>query len=223
MSEFLHTHLALYSTYGTLFLQGLLTTIEVTILGTAGAMLLGAFIYLLSTPKYKATRILYILVVDLIRGVPLLVVLFVLYYGGPRFGLLLSAFWCGILGLTIFGCGYFSEIYRAGFNSIPIGQVEAARALCMPRVDITIRIQIPQMVRLAIPHLFNQFIVMIKVSAVLSIITVPELTKVTGQVIGLTFEVIQPYLIAGVLYWVFVELVARLGSWVERTASSAWS
>jgi polar amino acid transport system permease protein len=140
----------------------------------------------------------------------------VIYSAAPRDGLALSAYWSGLVGLVIYGSAYFAEIYRAGFNSIPHGQVEAARILGLSKVDITARIKLPQMLRLIIPPTTNEVIVLIKESAVLSIITVPELTNITGRVVNETFTVIQPYLAAGVLYWIFVEGVSRMGIVLER-------
>lgn len=218
MTHFAQSMLEFYSQNGLRFLSGFWLTIELCVLGCIGAMVVGFFVYLISVPKFRLTRWLYLLFIDCIRGMPLLILLFILYYAAPRLGLVMSAYGSGLLGLIIYGSAYFAEIYRAGFESIPAGQVEAARAVGLSRIDIMVRIKLPQMLTLIIPPVTNEAIVLVKESAVLSIITVPELTNVTGRIVNETFTVIQPYIAAGVLYWLFVEAISRLGSIVEYTA-----
>ena len=216
MMETLRAFADFYIDNGPRILYGFWLTIELSVLGTIGGLVLGFFVYMLSVPKAKLCKWTYMVLIDSVRGTPLLIILFLLYYAAPRYGLALSAYWSGLVGLVIYGSAYFAEIYRAGFNSIPHGQVEAARILGLSKVDITARIKLPQMLRLIIPPTTNEVIVLIKESAVLSIITVPELTNITGRVVNETFTVIQPYLAAGVLYWVFVEGVSRMGIVLER-------
>lgn len=216
MMDTLHELADFYIANGPRFLYGFWLTIELSVFGTIGGFVLGFFVYLLSVSKSRVLGWLYMILIDSVRGTPLLIILFLLYYAAPRYGLVLSAYWSGLAGLVIYGSAYFAEIYRAGFNSIPHGQVEAARILGLSKVDITARIKFPQMLRLIIPPTTNEAIVLIKESAVLSIITVPELTNITGRVVNETFTVIQPYLAAGLLYWVFVEGVSQLGTVLER-------
>jgi len=127
----------------------------------------------------------------------------------------------GIIGLGFYGGGYFAEIFRAGFLSIPPGQIEAARMLGIPRRMIVARIQIPQMLTLIIPPSTNQVIILVKESALLSIITVAELTKNTTQMVNETFAVIEPYVAVALLYWLIIEGIALLGGFLERRFSHA--
>jgi polar amino acid transport system permease protein len=150
------------------------------------------------------------------RGTPILVQLFLLYYGGPAFGVRLEAITAGIIGLTVYGGAYFAETFRAGFQSIPKGQIEAARILGMSSAQIVKHIKIPQMLVLIIPPGINQVIILVKESAVLSIITVPELTKVTVKMASETFVIIEPYIALAALFWLIIELISRLGSMLER-------
>jgi polar amino acid transport system permease protein len=202
--------------YGPLLLAALATTLRICFIATAIAMLLGFAMALALRSRSRSLAWLARIYVEIMRGTPILVVLFLLYYGGPTIGLTLDAEPVGILGLSLYGAGYFAEIFRAGLQSIPVGQVEAARMLGISPRHIVARIQAPQMLRLVVPPSINQVIVLIKESAALSIITVPEITKVGAQIANETFAVVAPYLIVALLYWLVVEAVATVGFRVER-------
>jgi polar amino acid transport system permease protein len=202
--------------YGPLLLAALATTLRICFIATAIAMLLGFAIALALRSRSRSLAWLARIYVEIMRGTPILVVLFLLYYGGPTIGLTLDAEPVGILGLSLYGAGYFAEIFRAGLQSIPVGQVEAARMLGISPRHIVARIQVPQMLSLVVPPSINQVIVLIKESAALSIITVPEITKVGAQIANETFAVVAPYLIVALLYWLVVEAVATVGFLVER-------
>jgi len=150
------------------------------------------------------------------RGAPLVILLFLAYYGGPSFGIVLDAETAGIAGLGLYGAGYFAEIYRAGLNAVPRGEIEAAAVLGLSRGQIFLHVRIPRAARLVLPPAIGQAINLLKESAVLSVITVPELTKVAGEVSNLTFSAIAPYLTAALLYWIAVEALARAGDAAER-------
>jgi len=205
-------------TYAPLLLSGLWATIRICFLATLLALPLGLGVALLLRRPGRALPTLARLYVEVMRGTPILVVLFLLYYGGPSIGLVLEAEPVGILGLGLYGAGYFAEIFRAGLQSIPQGQREAARMLGIPSWRILVRIELPQMLRLVTPPVINQIIVLIKESAALSIITVAELTKIGAQIANETFAVIEPYLAVALLYWLLIELIALAGHWLERKA-----
>lgn len=205
-------------TYAPLLISGLWTTIRICFLATLLALPLGLGVALLLRKPSRVLQGLARLYVEVMRGTPILVVLFLLYYGGPSIGLVLEAEPVGIVGLGLYGAGYFAEIFRAGLQSIPQGQREAARMLGIPSWRILARIELPQMLRLVTPPVINQVIVLIKESAALSIITVPELTKIGAQIANETFAVIEPYLAVALLYWLLIELIALAGHWLERKA-----
>lgn len=207
--------------YGPLLLAGLATTLRVCALASAIAVVAGLALALLLRARPFLVRAATRTYVEVMRGTPILVILFLLYYGGPSFGLVLDAEPVGILGLGLYGAGYFAEIFRAGFEAIPRGQIEAARMVGLSRRQIVYRIQIPQMLGLIVPPSVNQIIVLVKESAVLSIITVAELTKNATQMANETFAVVEPYLAVAVLYWVLIEVIARSGRWIERRVRHA--
>ena len=129
---------------------------------------------------------------------------------------MLAASTAGVLGLGLYGAGYFAEIWRLGLDAVPKGEIEAARILGLTRDQTLVHVQIPRALRLVLPPATGQAINLLKESAVLSVITVPELTKTAGEVSNLTFSAVVPYLTAALLYWVAVEVLARTGRAAER-------
>lgn len=207
--------------YGPLLLAGLITTLRVCALASVLALLAGLGLALLLRARLLVVRAAARAYVEVMRGTPILVILFLLYYGGPSLGLMLDAEPVGIFGLGFYGAAYFAEIFRAGFESIPKGQLEAARMVGLTPRQIIYRIQIPQMLGLIVPPSVNQVIILVKESAVLSIITVAELTKNATQMANETFAVVEPYLAVAVLYWVLIEVIACSGRWIERRVRHA--
>ena len=207
--------------YGPLLLSGLWTTVYVCALASLLAVAAGLAVALLHSLPFHPAKLLCRAYIEVMRGTPILILLFILYYGGPSIGLTLDAEPVGIIGLGFYGGGYFAEIFRAGFLSIPPGQIEAARMLGIPRGMIVARIQIPQMLTLIIPPSTNQVIILVKESALLSIITVAELTKNTTQMVNETFAVIEPYVAVALLYWLIIEGIALVGGFLERRFSHA--
>ena len=202
--------------YGPLLLSGLWTTTYICALASLLAVVAGLAVAVLHSVPFHPVKLLCRAYIEVMRGTPILILLFIVYYGGPSIGLTLDAEPVGILGLGFYGGGYFAEIFRAGFQSIPPGQIEAARMLGIPRRMIITRIQIPQMLTLIIPPSTNQMIILVKESALLSIITVAELTKNTTQMVNETFAVIEPYVAVALLYWLIIEGIAYAGGFLER-------
>lgn len=202
--------------YGPELLGGLGYTLYISAFGAAIGIGLGFFVALLRGLSIPQVQWLCRAYIEAFRGTPVLIQLFIIYYVGPGYGLTLDAITVGIVGLGIYGGAYFAEIFRSGFLSIPKGQVEAARMLGLSSMQILWKVKIPQMLVLVIPPAINQVIILVKESAVLSIITVPELTKVTTQIVNETFDIAGPYLAMAFLYWGIIEGASRLGTLLER-------
>jgi polar amino acid transport system permease protein len=154
--------------------------------------------------------------VEFARGAPLALLLFLLYSGGPQIGLLLSPYVAGTFGLGIYGAGPFAEIFRAGLNTVPKGEREAAEMLGLTREQRFLHVELPQALRLTLPPCVGQAIALLKESAVLSVITVGELTKVAGTISSISFSVVTPYLTIALLYWALVEILSKSGRALER-------
>ncbi|WP_027854512.1 amino acid ABC transporter permease [Marinobacterium litorale] len=152
----------------------------------------------------------------LIRSTPLLVQLFLIYYGLPQFGLDLSPFVSGVLGLALNVGAYNAETIRGGIQSISHGQTEAALSIGMNHAQTMRRIILPQAVRNIIPPLGNNFIILIKDTSLVSTITLVELTMKTQQLVGTTYKPFELYLAATMLYAVMTTATAMALRVVEK-------
>jgi polar amino acid transport system permease protein len=155
------------------------------------------------------------LAVEVVRGSPFLVQLFLLYYGGPYVGLSLDPVPAGLLALTIYGAAYDSEIFRGGFAAVPPGHVEAATCLGFTRTQTVLRVEIPEMAALVLPALVNMTILLLKETAVLSIITVPELTMAISAIGSESYRFVEALFLLALFYWGLVEGCGALGRLAE--------
>ncbi|MDR6756433.1 polar amino acid transport system permease protein [Mycoplana sp. BE70] len=201
--------------YGPMLLRGFAVTILCWALGTIFSMALGLVIALVQ--RYGPRRLGWLVqaYIEVIRGTPFLVQLFVLYYGGPLVGLRLDAVPAGLLGLTLYGSPYFAEIFRSGFNAVPVGQIEAARAIGMSELAIVRRILLPLGLVSALPALVNFSIILTKETVILSIITVPELMYQVQRMSTETFRYLEANLVLALFFWALVETISRVGRRLE--------
>jgi polar amino acid transport system substrate-binding protein len=168
---------AFFAKHGAILIQSAGVTVLLSLLSMPLAILLGILIALgrLYGPRWLAAPLA--LYVEVLRGTPLMLQLFVIFYVFPNAGLRLDALTAAVLGLAINYSAYEAEIYRAGLQAVPAGQMEAALALGMSRGLALRRIIVPQAVRIVIPAVTNDFIALFKDTSVCSVITVVELTK----------------------------------------------
>jgi polar amino acid transport system permease protein len=155
------------------------------------------------------------LIIEIVRGTPFLIQLFLLYFGGPFIGLSLDPMEAGLLGLSVYGAAYFAEIFRAGLDAVPRGHVESAECLGFNRWQIIHRILIPEMTMLVLPPCVNMVIVLIKETAILSIITVPELTLVITGIGSKYYAFVEALFLLALFYWGLVELASQVGRLLE--------
>lgn len=154
-------------------------------------------------------------IVEVLRGTPFLIQIFLVYYGGPFIGLSLDPIPAGLLGLSIYSAAYYSEIFRAGFKAVPLGHVEAGECVGMSQGQIIRRIILPEMIMLVLPPSINMAILLMKETATLSIITVPELTATLSAIGSQEYAFVEALFVLAVFYWVMVELTGRLGQFAE--------
>lgn len=188
-------------------LQGALVTVEIT----AASLLLGCVLGLLIgigrlDPRRRLVYGLCTAYVAAIRGTPLLVQLFILFFGLPQFGLMLPAFACGIMGLGIYSAAYVSEIVRGAIQSVDRGQMEAARSIGLSARQAMRSVILPQAVVRMIPPLGNEFIALIKNSALVSLLTIHELMHVGQKIISVSYRSLEVYLAIAVVYFVLTGL-----------------
>lgn len=197
-------------------LQGAGITILVSALAIFFATILavlGALGRLSSNPILNAVASFY---VSLFRGTPLLLQIYFIYYALPQLDIILPAIPAGVTALSLNYGAYMTEIFRAGIQAVPPGQREAAEAIGMPEQLVMRRIVLPQAIRIVIPAIGNEFIAMIKDSALVSTITVHE-TLFLAQRIGRTaFEPVAALLIAGAVYWTLTIIFSLFQERLER-------
>jgi polar amino acid transport system permease protein len=202
-------------------LHGAEITVLVTVAAMAVALAIGFVLALMRMDKSR----LYLVwpsqaFVEIIRGTPLLVQLFYIFYVLPFIGIRLDTYVAGILGLAINYGAYLSEVFRSGIEAIPKGQWEASDALGMTSTHSMRRIILPQAIKIIIPPVGNYFIALFKDSALVATIAIPELL-LTGQMIASeTFQYVQVYTAVFVIYFI-ISFPASLGlRWLERQLAS---
>jgi polar amino acid transport system substrate-binding protein len=202
--------------YLPLLLRGAVTTVELSILAMALAVVAGLAVALLRLYGIAPLRWLARAYVEVIRGTPLLIQLFLIYYGLPEIGIRLNAFFAAILGLGLNYAANEAENYRAGIQAIPAGQTEASEALGMNRGQALRHIILPQALRLVIPPVTNDFIAMFKDSSIVSVITMVELTKVYGMLAMSTYDYIGLGLMTAGIYFALSYPASIFANWLER-------
>ncbi len=207
--------LDLFIRYGPALLSGFGVTILCWLVGSVGGLVLGFLLACFYRWGAAPLRWLISAYVEIIRGTPFMIQLFIIYYGGPYVGLILSPLQAGILSFIIYGSPYFAEIFRGGFNAIPLGQIEAARCVGLSEMRILRRIILPQMLVPITAPLTNFFIILTKETAILSVVTVPELLYETQTMAAETFTYVEPFLVLSVFYWLMVLATSWLGGRVE--------
>lgn len=202
--------------YLPMLLKGALVTVEISILAMALAIFLGLALALTRLYGIPPLRWLAVAYIEVIRGTPLLIQLYLIYYGLPNVGIRLNAFVAAVLGLGLNYAAYEAENYRAGIQAIPRGQMEAALSLGMSRWLALRAIIIPQAVRIVIPPVTNDFIALFKDSSLVSVITMVELTKVYGMLALTTYDFMGLGLITAALYFGLSYPVSLLARHFER-------
>ncbi len=208
MDEFLNN----FATWWPVLQSGLAVTLMVTLVSMPVAMLIGLLIAVIRSSKSRVAKLLrpiVIVYVEVMRGLPLILILFLLYFALPAFGLRISssATIVGIVGLSMNLSAYLSEVFRAALLSVDPGQSEAALSLGMSPRRTFVKVIFPQAIRVAVPTLGGYFIALLKDSSLLGFISVEELTRTGVNLVSVTFRAGEVYLIVGAMY-----LVCSIGS-----------
>lgn len=199
-------------------LQGAFVTIEVTVCALALGCVLGLLVGMgRLNPANRIRYGLCTIYVTFIRGTPLLVQLFILFFGLPVFGILLPAFLCGVLGLGIYSGAYVSEIVRGAIQSIERGQMEAARSLGMPSGMAMRSVILPQAIVRMIPPLGNEFIALIKNSALVSLLTIHDVMHEGQKIISVSYRSLEVYLAIAFVYLILTGTTTLLLQRAEKS------
>jgi cystine transport system permease protein len=205
------------SSFWPLVRAALLYTIPLTIVSFLFGLVVAFITAIFRLSGVKPLEWLAKFYVWVIRGTPLLVQLFVIFYGLPSFGILLSPFFSAVLGLSLCQGAYNSEIIRAAILSIPKGQWEAARAQGMNKAQTYRYIVIPQAAKVAVPSLGNQFIGLTKDTSLAGTLTLPELLQTGQQITAVVFEPMILYLEVAIIYLMMNTVLTVLQSKLEST------
>lgn len=201
-------------------LPGLGVAIVMTVLACLGGYILGFFLALMVDSSSKIVRYGAVTVVELGRGIPILVLLFLFYQGLPQLGLLLDPYPAALAALVFSAAGYSSEMIRAGLGAVAKGQVEAANSLSLSVVDTYRYIVIPQAARISIPPLVNLTIIIFQATSLATVITVPEIMQQASIIGAANFEYMSVYTGAAVLYLCITIPGAVLSGYLEKRLGS---
>ncbi|MEZ0345702.1 MAG: amino acid ABC transporter permease [Infirmifilum sp.] len=193
--------------------QGLITTLQLSVISFAIGLSLGASLLALSLSPLRPVARAYI---EPIRGTPLLVQLFVLYFGLPSIGIKLDAFTASILALGLNSGAYQAEIFRSAVKSIPDSQVLSAESLGFSLAQILRYVILPQALRISIPSLVNEFVTVVKESSLAAVIGIVELTRRGQYVAAYTYRAFEAYLIVALLYFVLCYTFSHSSRILER-------
>lgn len=205
-----------FTKYGSFFIKGIKNTILISLVGVILGSILGAFIALLKINKFKPLSWLASIYIEFLRGTPMLVQVFIVFFGTTAaLGLDVSALICGTIALIINSSAYIAEIIRAGINAVDKGQMEAARSLGLNYIQTMKSVIMPQAIKNILPALGNEFVTLIKESSIVSTIGVGEIMFNAQVVQGISFDPFTPLIVAAVLYFILTFALSRIMSLVE--------
>ena len=196
--------------------SGLLVTIEISVISLIIAVILGIVFGIFSISRNKILKAVAVIYVYIIRGTPLMVQALLIYFGiAPLIVERSNPMYCAIIALALNAGAYMSEIFRAGIQAVDVGQTEAARSLGLGYFKTMQKIILPQAVKVMIPSIINQFIVTIKDTSILTVITIRELTASGQIIVARNFKPLQTYIIVGIMYFILITVLSILSKYIE--------
>lgn len=202
-----------------ILLGGLANTILISVVSIPIAIVLGVLACLMRISTSKLLRAIAITYIEIMRNIPLLIIIFMVFYALPFYGLRISGLTTGFICLSLYGGAYFAEIFRGGVEAVSKGQFDASKALGLKYSFYMRRVIFPQLYTYIFPPGTNIALTMIKESSLLSMITVAELTYAAHDVNGRTFTPVETFTTIAILYWIisalFLQLTGRLQSRVD--------
>ena len=200
-----------------LLLTGAAVTVQITALSVLIGIIIGLFVGIARISTYRVVHLIAAVYVDFLRGTPLLVQIFLVYFALPVVtGQRIDPFVAAIAACSINSSAYVAEIFRAGIQSIDAGQMEAGRSLGMSWLQTMRYIIVPQAARRVIPPLGNEFIALLKDSSLVSVIGFEELTRRGQLIIARTYASLEIWLCVAIIYLVMTVSISRLVAWLER-------
>ena len=206
-------------------LEGAYLTLELVAIAVIVGLLLAIPLGMARASRHWYMRVLPFSYIFFFRGTPLLLQLFLVYYGlaqfdivrqGPLWPYLRDPYWCAIIAMTMHTAAYIAEIIRGAIQAVPPGEVEAARSLGMSRGQAMWHIVLPRAMRIGLPAYSNEVILMLKASSLASTITLLELTGMARTIIARTYLPVEIFFAAGLFYLVMTFILVQIFRWLER-------
>jgi polar amino acid transport system substrate-binding protein len=202
--------------YTPYFIKGTINTVGLAIIGVFFGIILGIVLALMKLSSFKPFKWFAVAYIEAVRGVPLLIQVFMVYFGTQVIGLDVSAFVSGAIAMFLNSAAYVAEIIRSGIQSVPTGQTEAARSLGFTKGQTMRYVVLPQAIKNILPALGNEFVTVIKEGSVVSVIGVGELTFQTSVVQGASFKPFVPLIITAAIYFILTFGISRILGLFEK-------
>ncbi len=215
----------LFKGYESLIFKGLLLTAQLAAVSLVFGIILGLLMAGAKLSRFRVLRVPVDVITNVLRSVPELLIIFLIYYGGSQIinaliglNILISQFWAGVTALSLVFASYASETFRAAFLAVPVGQLEAARAFGMSPWKVFFRIHLPQLWRFALPGLGNLWLVLTKDTSLVSTIGLADVVRQTGVAVGNTKEPFTFYLLLACIYLTITVVSTAILNRLERRA-----
>jgi His/Glu/Gln/Arg/opine family amino acid ABC transporter permease subunit len=199
-----------------LLLKGVWLTVEISFIAILGGLVFGIAGAMARTSPLKILRFCGAVYVEIFRNTPLLIQIFIIFFGLPGLGLKVSSYVSGLTALILYVGAYNVEVIRAGLEAVPRGQKEAAMSLGLNGLQTFLYIILPQTVRISLPALGNNWVALVKNSSLVSVIGMEELTFITYDLNALTFRSFELFGTATVLYLVLIFILINIQTFVEK-------
>lgn len=202
-------------------LSGLYYTLLLSFTAIVISIVIGLAVALPALSANRALRRFNRIYVELVRAVPILVLILWVYYGLPQMtGLTITVFWAGVIALALSDSAFEAEIFRAGIQSIDKGQYEAAHSISLSYTDMMVYVILPQAIRRILPALGNQLVYMLKMSSLVSVIGMQELTRKANELVVVEYRPLEIYTVLVLEYLVLILIVSAGVRWLERKLQS---
>lgn len=202
--------------YLPLFLKGVFLTMEISFLAILIGLPIGILAAVARTSRFRILNLVGAVYVEVFRNTPLLIQIFIIFFGLPGLGIKLSPYVSGLTALVLYVGAYNTEVIRAGLEAVPRGQIEAAKSLGLTGVQTFLYVILPQTFQISLPALGNNWVALVKNSSLVSVIGMVELTWVTFDLNALTFRSFELFGAATLFYLLLIFILINLLAFVEK-------
>lgn len=206
-----------------LLMQGIKLTVLISLLSLVIGMIIGFVACIMGMSKNPLLKGISAVYIWVIRGTPMLVQAFIIYFGMPQViqklfspDFRIEAFTAGVITLSLNAGAYLSEIFRSGITAVPKGQTEAARSLGMGKTKTMIKVVLPQAVKIAIPSMVNQFIITVKDTSILSVIGLADVVNKAKVYVGKSYQFFATYIMVAIYYLVVISILMVISKHLEK-------